>query len=34
MRKITHRKSGATLQIKAADTDVITGIKGDRDDDR
>jgi phage terminase large subunit-like protein len=25
IRKITHRKSGATLQIKAADTDVITG---------
>ena len=25
MRKITHRNSGATLQIKAADTDVITG---------
>ncbi len=27
VRKITHRKSGATLQIKAADTDVITGSK-------
>lgn len=27
IRKITHRKSGATLQIKAADTDVITGSK-------
>jgi phage terminase large subunit-like protein len=25
IRKITHRRSGATLQIKAADTDVITG---------
>ena len=25
IRKITHRNSGATLQIKAADTDVITG---------
>lgn len=27
LRKITHRQSGATLQIKAADTDVITGSK-------
>jgi phage terminase large subunit-like protein len=27
IRKVTHRKSGATLQIKAADTDVITGSK-------
>jgi phage terminase large subunit-like protein len=27
IRKITHRHSGATLQIKAADTDVITGSK-------
>lgn len=27
IKKITHRKSGATLQIKAADTDVITGSK-------
>jgi phage terminase large subunit-like protein len=27
IRKITHRVSGATLQIKAADTDVITGSK-------
>jgi phage terminase large subunit-like protein len=27
IRQITHRKSGATLQIKAADTDVITGSK-------
>jgi phage terminase large subunit-like protein len=27
IRKITHRKTGATLQIKAADTDVITGSK-------
>jgi phage terminase large subunit-like protein len=27
IRKITHRISGATLQIKAADTDVITGSK-------
>jgi phage terminase large subunit-like protein len=27
LRKITHRRSGATLQIKAADTDVITGSK-------
>jgi phage terminase large subunit-like protein len=27
VRKITHRRSGATLQIKAADTDVITGSK-------
>src|SRR4051812_47959523 len=27
LRKITHRKLGATLQIKAADTDVITGSK-------
>jgi phage terminase large subunit-like protein len=27
IRKITHRKSGATLQIKAADSDVITGSK-------
>ena len=26
-RRITHRQSGATLQIKAADTDVITGSK-------
>ena len=27
IRKITHRESGATLSIKAADTDVITGSK-------
>ena len=27
LRRITHRQSGATLQIKAADTDVITGGK-------
>lgn len=27
IRKITHRDSGATLQIKAADTEVITGSK-------
>jgi phage terminase large subunit-like protein len=27
LKKITHRRSGATLQIKAADTDVITGSK-------
>jgi phage terminase large subunit-like protein len=27
IRKITHRRTGATLQIKAADTDVITGSK-------
>jgi phage terminase large subunit-like protein len=27
IRKITHRNSGATLQIKAADTDIITGSK-------
>jgi phage terminase large subunit-like protein len=27
LRKITHRKSGAMLQIKAADTDVVTGGK-------
>jgi phage terminase large subunit-like protein len=27
LRKITHRTSGATLAIKAADTDVITGSK-------
>src|SRR5262245_13608694 len=27
IRKITHRVSGATLQIKAADTDIITGSK-------
>ncbi len=27
LRKITHRRSGATLEIKAADTDVITGSK-------
>lgn len=27
IRRITHRKSDATLQIKAADTDVITGSK-------
>lgn len=27
IRKITHRRNGATLQIKAADTDVITGSK-------
>src|SRR4030095_13025490 len=26
-RRITHRQSGATLQIKAADTDIITGSK-------
>src|SRR5262245_14983977 len=25
IRRVTHRESGATLQIKAADTDVITG---------
>jgi len=27
IRKITHRVSGATLMIKAADTDIITGSK-------
>jgi phage terminase large subunit-like protein len=27
LKRITHRKSGATLQIKAADTDTITGSK-------
>jgi phage terminase large subunit-like protein len=27
LKLITHRKTGATLQIKAADTDVITGSK-------
>lgn len=27
IRKITHRVSGAFLQIKAADTDAITGVK-------
>src|SRR5262245_48058824 len=27
LRKITHRRTGATLQIKAADTDIITGSK-------
>ncbi len=27
IRTITHRRSGATLQVKAADTDVITGSK-------
>lgn len=27
IRLITHRRTGATLQIKAADTDVITGSK-------
>lgn len=27
IRLITHRRSGATLQVKAADTDVITGSK-------
>lgn len=27
LKKITHRVSGATLQIKAADTDIITGSK-------
>jgi phage terminase large subunit-like protein len=27
LKKITHRNTGATLQIKAADTDVITGSK-------
>lgn len=27
LKKITHRKNGASLQIKAADTDVITGSK-------
>jgi phage terminase large subunit-like protein len=27
IRKITHRRTGATLQIKAADTDTITGSK-------
>jgi phage terminase large subunit-like protein len=27
IRTLTHRKTGATLQIKAADTDVITGSK-------
>ena len=27
IRRITHRRSGATLQVKAADTDVITGGK-------
>lgn len=28
IRRITHRVSGAFLQIKAADTDAITGFKG------
>jgi phage terminase large subunit-like protein len=27
LKRITHRVSGATLQIKAADTDIITGSK-------
>lgn len=27
IRTITHRRSGATMQVKAADTDVITGSK-------
>lgn len=27
IRTITHRKNGAKLQVKAADTDVVTGIK-------
>lgn len=27
IRRITHRRTGATLQVKAADTDVITGGK-------
>lgn len=27
IRKITHRRTGAALQVKAADTDVITGSK-------
>ncbi|WP_244445249.1 terminase large subunit [Microvirga sp. BSC39] len=27
IRTITHRRTGATLQVKAADTDVITGSK-------
>lgn len=27
LRKITHRRTGASLQVKAADTDVITGGK-------
>lgn len=27
IKKITHRRNGASLQIKAADTDVITGSK-------
>lgn len=27
IKKITHRRTGASLQIKAADTDVITGSK-------
>ena len=27
LKRITHRKTGASLQIKAADTDVITGSK-------
>jgi phage terminase large subunit-like protein len=27
VRRITHRRTGATLQIKAADTDTITGSK-------
>lgn len=27
IRRITHRNSGAFLQIKAADTDVVTGMK-------
>ncbi len=27
LRKITHRRTGATLQVKASDTDVITGGK-------
>ncbi|MBS4019548.1 MAG: terminase large subunit [Dechloromonas sp.] len=28
IRTITHRRTGATLKVKAADTDVITGGKG------
>ena len=34
IRKITHRSLGATLQIKAADTDVITGSQSHRNHDR
>lgn len=30
IRQITHRRSDATLKIKAADTDAITGFKGSK----